>query len=332
MKGWRVVLVGAVGSTERTLAGLIKHRVEVVGLAALAASRAHTVSGWRDFAPLARAHGIPLVSFEHVNSEAMLAQVRAWAPDVLLVVGLSQLVGDALLAAAPRGSIGFHPTRLPLGRGRAPLAWLALGAAPGAATFFFMTAGADEGPVVAQALFDVSPGDDAAQVELRMLEAIDAALDELGPALVSGSVIGTPQDHACATWLGRRAEEDGVVDWEASAAEVLSLVRASAPPNPGALSYWRDEPVRILAAEPATGAAARWRGVPGRVLEVDAAGTLLVQCGDAPVRVTRHTGTAGKSVPTGARLGYVADAELASLRRRVAELERLVKLYGESKP
>jgi hypothetical protein len=66
------------------------------------------------------------------------------------------------------------------------------------------------------------------------------------------------------------------------------------------------------------------------VLAIGAFGEILVQCGDAPICITRHVAAAGTPIPVGARLGYVADAELASLRLRVAELERLLTREGGS--
>jgi methionyl-tRNA formyltransferase len=332
MSGARVVLIGAVGSTACTLDGLLRHGVTVCGVLGLAQSRSGTVSGWRDICALARTHGIPAASFERVNDGIVLEQVRAWAPDVLLVVGLSQLVSADLLAVPTLTAIGFHPTRLPRGRGRAPLAWLALGAAPGAATFFLMSAGADEGPIVAQADFDVDPGDDAAAVEAHMLTAIARALDILAPAIRDRSLVPRVQDHAAATWLGRRTDEDGVIDWEKPAADVLRLIRASSPPNPGALTYVRDQEVRVLAAVSADADNLRWHGVAGRVLRADDAG-VLVQCTDAPILLTKvEIEGHASSLPVGARLGYVADAEIAALRKRIVRLEEAITHIREALP
>ena len=72
------------------------------------------------------------------------------APDLLFVTGLSQIVKPPLLNLPRIGCIGFHPTWLPKGRGRAPLGWLVLDGVPGAATFFLdgrgLGFGADTGP------------------------------------------------------------------------------------------------------------------------------------------------------------------------------------------
>ena len=52
--------------------------------------------------------------------------------------------GDSMLSIANKVNIGFHPTALPRGRGRAALAWLILKRENGAATFFELRDGVDD--------------------------------------------------------------------------------------------------------------------------------------------------------------------------------------------
>ena len=81
------------------------------------------------------------------------------------------------------GCIGFHPTLLPKGRGRAPLAWLILKEKKGAASFFLMDKKADSGPVFVQEPFEIEDNDDASRVEKKIEIAIEKALDKWLPEL-----------------------------------------------------------------------------------------------------------------------------------------------------
>ena len=84
--------------------------------------------------------------------------------------------------AIPRlGSVGFHPTFLPAGRGRAPLAWLTLDTGPGAASFFLIDDGIDSGPIFVQEPFEVTPQDYAGDVGTKLLDATTRALDRWLP-------------------------------------------------------------------------------------------------------------------------------------------------------
>ena len=136
MSGPRVILAGAVGSTLHTLQALLKHNIQVVGTAGLDPRKAEGVSGYVDMNQKTEKAGITATTFVNINDESCIRWIRSKEPDVLFVVGLSQLVKKELLNVARIGNIGFHPTLLPIGRGRAPLVWVTEDRQAGAATFF----------------------------------------------------------------------------------------------------------------------------------------------------------------------------------------------------
>lgn len=329
----RIVVVGSVFSSEATLRALIGAGAPVVGVAGLAPDHAPGVSGYRDLTAVAAEHGVASVAFHRVNGPEVEARLREWAPDLVFVVGLSQLVGPTLLALPSIGTVGFHPTRLPYGRGRAPVAWLILEQGPAAATFFLIDDGVDAGPIVCQEPFAVASDATAADLEREIIAAIERGLASWVPELLAGRAVATPQDASAATVFGRRAPADGCIDWRQPAEAVDRLVRASTRPHPGAYTYRGDDRVTVWSTALATDA--RHHGVPGRVLAVrDEDGALLVQAGDHPLWVLEHTeadpnatGSGPAPIPVGALLGYRAEDEVHRLRHLVADLEaRLERL------
>src|SRR3546814_2327569 len=86
--------------------------------------------------------------------------MRDAAPDLLLVWGWSTLVPKAVIDRARFGGVGFHPSPLPIGRGRHPLIWsIILGLEESAVSFFALDEGADTGAILAQRRFTISPGE-----------------------------------------------------------------------------------------------------------------------------------------------------------------------------
>lgn len=329
----RIVVMGSVFSSEATLQALIRAGAPVVGVAGLAPEHAPGVSGYRDLSAIAATHGIASVGFHRVNGPEVEARLREWAPDLVFVVGLSQIVGPALLTLPSIGTVGFHPTRLPYGRGRAPVAWLILEQGPAAATFFLIDDGVDSGPIVCQEPFEMAADATAGDLERDITLAIERGLGTWLPDLLAGRATASPQDEAAATVFGRRAPADGCIDWRQPAEAVDRLVRASTRPHPGAYTYRGDDRVTVWAT--ALEPDARHRGVPGRVLAVrDQDGALLVQAGDHALWVVEHTeadpnatGAGPATIPVGALLGYRAEDEVHRLRHLVADLEaRLTRL------
>ncbi len=330
----RIVVAGAVGSTERLLKALIRHNALVVGVLGLDECLGPGTAGYRRLDAIAEGTNIPYADFRNINDPATATAIRRWEPDLLFVVGLSQLVHRELLNLPRLGCIGFHPTWLPEGRGRAPLVWMALEERPGAATFFLMTEDMDAGPIFVQEPFRFTKDDDAEAITRQTEAAMDRALDRWLPQLLRGEWNPVPQDESRATYYGRRAPADGIIDWHAHSQTILSLVRAVTRPYPGAYSFFRDHKIVVWRA--AAAEELRWTGVPGRLLVHDPQKGWLVGTGDGALwlnelEVVSSIGrrTADEVLRVGARLGYVSQNELFHLRNRLAVLEsRIARLDG----
>lgn len=316
----RIALIGSVQSSEATLRALLRHDLHVVGVLGLRRSLHDNVSGYRDLEPVARSAGIAYESFASLREPHLADTLAQWAPDLVFAVGLSQIVRDPLLSIPPMGYVGFHPTELPRGRGRAPIAWLTIDGGTGAATFFRIDAGTDSGPILVQEPFAIAPGAYAEDVERQILIAMDAALDALLPELAERLSAAKPQREELATYNGRRAPSDGLMDWNRPAGELAALVRASSHPHPGAFTYYQGNKLTVWRASVARDA--RHRGVVGRVVDAGEAG-LVVQTGDVLLVVEEWAmdGDPLVAPAVGSLLGYRPELEIHKLWERIRALE-----------
>jgi methionyl-tRNA formyltransferase len=147
---------------------------------------------------------------------------------------------------------------LPRFRGRAPVNWAVLrGATQTGATLHYMTEVADAGDIVDQLAVPVLQDDNALDVFRKVLAAAEIVLARSLPLLISGTAPRIPQRLADGEYCGRRRPEDGRIDWTKSAHEIHNLVRAVAPPFPGAFTTVSGE---------------RWIIVATRVLAMGVAG------------------------------------------------------------
>lgn len=314
----KIVVIGGVNSSALLVDKLRAHGFDDVHVFGYVPEDVSHVSGWADLSQSAAKAGYRFTPFVRVVD--CLESVKQLAASWLFAVGLSQLIPPEMLAASENGAIGFHPTALPKGRGRAPIAWLVLDQQNGAATFFRLREGIDDGPILAQAPFEVGPEDDARSVEQKVLTAEALALDELLPALRAGRVLSREQDSVQATFTGRRTPDDGWIDWNLAASTLLRLIRASTTPHPGAYSFCGDVKLTVLRANIAN--LPDEKGVVGRIVRICPDGSFVVQCGQGHLCVTGWK-TEGNWVPrVGQRLGYYVELEVFALRRNVKELER----------
>jgi methionyl-tRNA formyltransferase len=275
------VFVGGVEISHACLGTLCEQGLPPALAVGYDASRAHA-SGYRDLGDLAERHGFPLVRTADVNAPELVDRIEALAPKLLYVLGWSQLIKPRLLGIPAHGAAGTHPTRLPEGRGRAPIPWTILkDLRETACTLFLLAEGVDDGPIVGQVAFAVDPREDAGTLYEKHRKAHLELLATHTPALLDGSARTVEQDHAAATYWERRRPEDGRIDWSAPAVEVDRLVRAVTRPFPGAFT---DTGAVIWRAEPADGNGAS----PGTVFERD--GLPHVACGEGALRVLEAEG------------------------------------------
>jgi len=311
------------------LRSLKNHSADLIGVLALSEKYSKDVSGFVPLAKVADNLGIPHYEFEKINANDVLAVLKEWQPDVIFIVGLSQLVHSEFMSIPTIGCVGFHPTCLPKGRGRAPVVWLVLRDLEGAATFFWMDKGADSGPILAQEAFKLSALDYANEATKKIEDTIVKCLNRWLPDFLRGNIQGKAQDEAKATYYGRRYKTDGLIDWKSPSAEICRLVRATSSPYPGAYSFWRDNKAIVWRARVETNEI--YSGVVGRILDVNKNSHALVQTGDGAIWLEEVDVPGIKKEELvfrpGQKFGYYPEEEIFKLKAKIIELEnRLEKL------
>jgi methionyl-tRNA formyltransferase len=148
-----------------------------------------------------------------------------------------RLLPQRQLDVASRGALNVHGSLLPRYRGRAPINWAILrGESETGATLHHMTARADAGDVVDQLRVPILVDDTAFDVSRKVTVAAEIVLARSLPRLLDGTAPRTPQVTLPGHCFGRRRPEDGRIDWSQPAKVVHDLVRAVAPPFPGAFT------------------------------------------------------------------------------------------------
>jgi methionyl-tRNA formyltransferase len=187
----------------------------------------------------------------------LLAQVR---PDFVFSFYYRALLGAPLLQCARRGALNMHGSLLPKYRGRAPVNWAILrGEHETGATLHYMVERADAGDIVDAQAVPILVDDDAREVYAKVTVAAESVLVRSLPALLAGAAPRRPQPIVPGEYFGRRTAADGRIDWAADALAVHNLVRAVAPPFPGAFGQvggerWQIHRTRLSGRRVAAGA------------------------------------------------------------------------------
>lgn len=148
-----------------------------------------------------------------------------------------RMLPPEVLKKGRKGAFNMHGSLLPRYRGRAPVNWAILkGETETGATLHEMTAKPDAGRIVDQERVQIGPDETAIEVFRKVTDAAENVLRKNLGVLLSGKAKLHPQDLAKGSYFGGRTPEDGRIDWSRSAREIHNLVRAVAPPYPGAFT------------------------------------------------------------------------------------------------
>jgi methionyl-tRNA formyltransferase len=188
-------------------------------------------------AETAAGFGIPVIEPESAADPALLQRLQTLQPDFIFSFYYRHMIGTQLLATARRGALNMHGSLLPKFRGRAPVNWaVAKGATETGATLHYMVEKPDAGEIVGQQAVPILGDDNAREVFDKVVVAAETVLWVAWPKLLDGAAPRIAQDLTAGSYFGRRTPEDGRIDWRASAKEIHDLVRAVAPPYPGAFT------------------------------------------------------------------------------------------------
>jgi methionyl-tRNA formyltransferase len=238
---------------------------------------------FRRVADTAAELGLPCLYTEDLAAAELAADVARVQPDIIFSFYYRAMLPAALLGLARVGAFNMHGSLLPRYRGRAPTNWAVLhGETETGATLHEMVAKADAGAIIDQAAVPILPDDTAQQVFDKVTVAAEQVLWRSLPAILAGHWPRLPNDLARGSYFSGRTPEDGRIDWSRPAVQVYDLIRAVAPPYPGAFAELAGQ--RLVVAEarrlPAPPSALPPPGGPGlRVAD----GRIVGVCGDGGI-------------------------------------------------
>lgn len=284
----RTILIGAVGST-----AIVLRAMQEAGCPPLLLATMNRELGQRrhsDYVDLA-AMVTPETETAFIASSGdptFIKRVHDLRPDIIFVIGWSQVVCRDLRSAARRHCVGFHPTLLPALRGRAAIGWtILLGMEETGATLFEIGDSIDDGDILAQVKIAVSDRENVGSLASKLSKALEQMIRDLLPRFAAGELVPRPQPQQGVSYCARRTADDNLVNWRADRLDIDRLIRASSAPYSGAFTFTRKRRVTIWAAEPWSLPVPHHAAAGQIVSYVD--GDPIVRCGDGEfLRITEY--------------------------------------------
>lgn len=254
----RVLLLG-MGPTALSAVESLMPRFQLLGLIRDARPPSE---GTDPVVELAQSLRVPV--FPDVSIEGVEQKVIQTSPDCVVVSSYDRILPGRVLRRCR--FINVHYAPLPEYRGRANVNWAIInGEAETAITVHIIAPGLDAGNILYQQRVPIGADDTVADLYVKLNEVQRDVLGETVDNYISGYE-GIAQDESAATYGCTRVPDDGEINWAATTSQIYALVRALAPPYPGAHTYLEGRRISILRASPLSDAPRYVGRVPGRVV------------------------------------------------------------------
>jgi methionyl-tRNA formyltransferase len=184
---------------------------------------------------------IPILQPQQIKRGEAGAEIRALAPDVIVVMAYGQILPRSVLEIPRIACLNLHASLLPRHRGAAPIqAAIAAGDRESGITVMYMDEGLDTGDILLQSRLEIAAKETGGSLHDQLAQIAPVALEEALSQLQKGNALRIPQDSSGATYARKLERKDGRIDWTQSAAVIEREIRAFNP-WPGAFTILRDE-------------------------------------------------------------------------------------------
>ncbi|QWE09070.1 formyltransferase [Polynucleobacter ibericus] len=188
-------------------------------------------------AKLCQEKNIPYITPSAPELVDLIPKLEVISPDYIFSFYYRFMIPAQILACAKIAALNMHGSLLPKYRGRAPVNWAILhGETETGATLHVMEAKPDAGDIVGQAAVNIGPDETATDVFSKVSQAAVNVINQVLPSLLKGIVPRQANDLQKGSYFGGRKPADGQIHWNQTAKQVHDLVRAVAPPYPGAFT------------------------------------------------------------------------------------------------
>jgi methionyl-tRNA formyltransferase len=202
------------------------------------------------------------------NHAGFQAQMKAIAPEAIVVVAYGRILPPWMLALPRYGCINLHGSLLPKYRGAAPIQWaVAMGDAITGNTTMLLEEGLDTGPILLQQTIEIAQEQSAVEMFDVLARAGAPLMVQTLAGLADGSIRPRPQNHSFATYAPLLDREDGRMEFATRTAIELHNRWRGFQPWPGAFTGLGGKKLIVhrmaVAAEPASTGATLFE--PGKI-------------------------------------------------------------------
>jgi methionyl-tRNA formyltransferase len=228
-------------------------------------------------------HNIPVYQPNDASSEESIAYLERLNADLFVVVAFGQILKKEVLNLPKFCCLNIHSSLLPKYRGAAPTNWAIMnGDTVSGVTIIRMNEKLDKGDIVLKKEIAIDEGDTNITLNEKLADigadALIGAMESIG----SGKAKFIKQDDSAASDAPKLKKENGLINWQESAAKIHNKVRGLLP-WPGAFTHFKGKTLKILKTEVL--GAGNYRGASGEIVDIIKHKGIVVKTGEGDILI-----------------------------------------------
>lgn len=179
---------------------------------------------------LAEQHDLAIFQPPNLKDPAVQEELRALAPDLILVVAYGLILPKEVLNIPAQGCINVHASLLPRWRGAAPIQRaIEAGDKTTGITIMQMDTGLDTGDMLATAECEISAIDTGGSLHDKLCRTGEPALLQALEQISTNKQHAIPQNDALSNYAPKISKQEANIDWATSASTIERKIRAFHP-------------------------------------------------------------------------------------------------------
>lgn len=224
----KIIFMGTPDFAVPVLQSLINSRHEVVAVVTQP-DRPKGRGKNMQFSPVkecALAHNIPVMQPVNVSVPEVIDELRAYEPELIVVVAFGQFVTKKIREMPKYGCINVHASLLPKYRGAGPIQWAVInGEKESGVTTMYMCREIDKGDMLLKDTVTLDPKETGDSLHDKLSMMGGPLLLKTIDQLEDGSAVRIPQCEEESTYAPKLEKTMGNIDWTMDADRIERLVR-----------------------------------------------------------------------------------------------------------
>jgi len=177
-----------------------------------------------------KSHKLYEINARSANSAEFKKEILRLNADVVLVGSWGEKLKKSIINLPTIGTINVHPALLPKYRGPNPYLQAIKHLEPrSGVTFHLMDENYDTGAILLQKVVEIEPSDTGSELRHKIALASREGITELLKELDAEIIVPVAQDNSKSSYFSQISEDEALVDFSQSAAEVSAHIRGFHP-------------------------------------------------------------------------------------------------------